>query len=62
MRAASSSSVERISRSKAPEASAVSMVYAMSGLPASRLVFLPGMPLEPARAVTTPRTVGFAGH
>ena len=28
-------------------------------LAASRFVFLPGMPFDPARAVTTPRTVGF---
>src|SRR5262249_53293611 len=57
--AAASSSVVIMSRSNTPDARAASIVYAISGLPASSFVFFPGMPLDPARAVTTPATIGF---
>jgi len=50
------SSVDRMSRSNAPEICAVSTEYAISGLPARSFTFFRGIPFEPPRAVMTPRT------
>src|SRR5262245_58350491 len=54
--AMSDASVDRITRSNAPDSRAASAVYAINGLPPSRRRFFPGSPFDPPRAVITPRT------
>src|SRR5215470_6753253 len=54
--AMSDASVDRITRSNAPDSRATSTVYAINGLPPRSRRFFPGSPFDPPRAVITPRT------